>query len=155
MAQIIWGERAARAGRLTIGCAAVIFSADRTAVLLTRRQDNGRWCLPGGHMEAGERADEACAREVREETGLEVRVGKLVGVYANPDRLVVYADGNKYHIVGLCFEAEPVGGALGLSDETTEVGYFTPAQIAALDLMEHHRERIDDAFAQQERAFVR
>ena len=69
MAQIIWGERAARAGRLTIGCAAVIFSDDRTAVLLTRRQDNGRWCLPGGHMEAGERADEACAREVREETG--------------------------------------------------------------------------------------
>ena len=155
MAKIVWGERAARAGRLAIGCAAVIFSSNRRAVLLTRREDNGRWCLPGGHMEAGERADEACAREVLEETGLHVRVGKLVGVYANPNRLVVYADGNQFHIVGLCFEAEPVGGTLGLSDETTEVGYFTPEQIAALDLMEHHRERIADAFSAQERAYVR
>ncbi len=106
-------------------------------------------------MEPCEDAAEACAREVWEETGLRVRVGRLIGVYSSPHRLLVYADGNRCQIVGLCFEAQPVGGVPGLSDETTEVGYFTAAEIAALDLMEPHRERIADAWAAQPASFVR
>jgi ADP-ribose pyrophosphatase YjhB (NUDIX family) len=48
-------------------------------MLLVRRSDNGRWAVPGGYMEPGGAFTEACAREVLEETGLHVRVGKLVG----------------------------------------------------------------------------
>ena len=81
--------------------------------------------MPGGHMEPGESATEACAREVWEETGLKVRIGRLIGVYTNPHRIVEYADGNRYQIVALSFEAEPIGGELGISDETTECGYFS------------------------------
>jgi ADP-ribose pyrophosphatase YjhB (NUDIX family) len=155
MATIIWSERVGKQGQLAIGCTAVIFDAARTRVLLTRRHDNGRWCLPGGHMEAGESAAEACAREVREETGLVVQVGKLIGVYSSPDRLYCYADGHQYQIVGLCFEAALLDGELGLSDETTAAGYFDRTELGALDLVEHHRERIDDAFAAQIAACVR
>ena len=86
---------------------------------------------------------------------LRTRIGKLIGVYSSPHRLLEYADGNRYHIVGLCFEAEPIGGTLGLSDETTEFGYFTLAEIEGLDVMDHHRERIADAFAEEASAFVR
>ncbi|MBZ0275176.1 MAG: NUDIX hydrolase, partial [Anaerolineae bacterium] len=90
-----------------------------------------------------------------EETGLKVSVSHLVGVYSSPDFLVEYADGNRVQIVALHFEAQVTGGMLGLSDETTEVGYFTLPEIAAMDVMEHHRQRITDALAFQSFAFVR
>jgi ADP-ribose pyrophosphatase YjhB (NUDIX family) len=106
-------------------------------------------------MESGESAAEACAREVWEETGLEVAVERLIGVYTNPHYLLEYADGNRFHLISLHFEARSVGGILGLSNETTEAGYFSRTEIAELDLMEHHVERIEDSFAAQAAAFVR
>src|SRR5690349_21801151 len=60
MAKIIQGERIGKLGKLVIGCSALIFDEKREKILLTRRSDNGRWCLPGGHMEAGESVAEAC-----------------------------------------------------------------------------------------------
>ncbi len=148
--RIIQGERVGRLGRVLVGCAAVVFDPDEPArerILLTQRADNGRWCLPGGHLEAGESAAEACLRELREEIGLEGRITRLIGVYSNPDFLLEYPDGNRYHLIGLCFEVAPTGGALRLSDETTAYGYFSQAQITAMDVLETHHQRIADAFA--------
>jgi len=155
MTQLIRGERVAREGRVTLGCSATIFDAERRRILLTRRNDNGLWCLPGGRVEPGESVAEACAREVWEETGLEVRVGRLIGVYSDPHLLVHYADGHRCHIVALNFEAEPIDGTLRLSDETTAYGYFTPEEMESLPLMGHHRLRVADALAAQAAAFVR
>jgi ADP-ribose pyrophosphatase YjhB (NUDIX family) len=98
-------------------------------------------------MEAGESAAEACIREVEEETGLQVRIRRLLGVYSSPHMLLTYADGNQYQIVALSFEAEIEGGTLTLSDETTDAGYFTPVEIEEMDVMEHHRQRIADALS--------
>jgi ADP-ribose pyrophosphatase YjhB (NUDIX family) len=154
MVKIIYGERIGKQGKLSVGCSAVIFDATRQKIVLTRRSDNGRWCLPGGHMEAGESVAEACIREIEEETGLRVQVNRLIGVYSNPHMLSTYADGNCYQIVALCFEAEVQEGELGLSDETTEAGYFTPDEIETIDIMEHHRQRIADALSGQKETFV-
>jgi ADP-ribose pyrophosphatase YjhB (NUDIX family) len=98
---------------------------------------------------------ETCIREVLEETGLEVRIIRLLGVYSSPHRMVEYADGNRYQIVALNFEAEPIGGSLTLSAETTAYGYFTPDDIARLDVMETHVERLTDVFSGQPPPFVR
>jgi ADP-ribose pyrophosphatase YjhB (NUDIX family) len=155
MAELLYGERIGRQAKLSVASIAAIFDESHQAILLTRRSDNNRWCLPGGHMEAGESVEETCVREVREETGLRIKVVRLIGVYSNPHRVIRYADGNRYQIVALCFEAEVVGGELAVSDETTEFGYFTREQIAELDVMEHHIERIEDAFAGRAAAFVR
>ncbi|MEW6286213.1 MAG: NUDIX domain-containing protein [Chloroflexota bacterium] len=154
MTQILYGERIARQGKLRIGCSAAIFDSQRR-ILLTKRTDNGQWCLPGGGMEAGESAAEACEREVWEETGLSVRVKRLVGVYSHPDQLAVYPDGNKAHIVVLHFEAEVIGGELGLSNETTDFGYFTLEEVEKLDMLGRHKERILDTLADRKEAFVR
>jgi ADP-ribose pyrophosphatase YjhB (NUDIX family) len=155
MAKIVTGERIGKQARLTVGCSAIIFADNREKILLTRRTDNGRWCLPGGAMEPGESLIEACAREVEEETGLIVKVGRLVGVYSTPHRIIEYADGNRKQLVAHSFEAEIIGGELTLSDETTEYGYFTMDEIHNLDLMEHHQERIADALADQIIPFVK
>ena len=55
-------------------------------------------------------------------------------MYTSPDFITEYADGNKFQIVGFSFEAQVTGGELGLSDETTDYGYFTPDQIESMDL---------------------
>jgi len=155
VAKLFHGERIGETGQILVGCSAVIFDPTGQEVLLTRRADNGRWCLPGGRMEPGESAAEACAREVWEETGLQVKIERLIGIYTSPHRIVTYPDGNRWQLVALNFEATVVDGALQLSDETTDFGYFSLNAMEQIDLMEHHQERIDDAFAAQDRAFVR
>lgn len=106
-------------------------------------------------MEAGESPAEACAREVVEETGLVVNVGRLIGVYASPHRITEYADGNKYQSVVMCFEASAVGGELCTSDETTAFGYYDQAEMKQLDLLDSSQERVDDAYAAETRTLLR
>ena len=151
--EVVYGPRLGREGKLRIGCSAVIFDEGRGKVLLTRRSDNGLWCLPGGGMDPGESAAEACIREVWEETGLRARVVRLVGIYSNPDQLVVYPDGNKVQIVAMSFEAEVIDGELGLSNETTEAGFFTLEQVQAMTLIGQHKQRVEDAFLNRTEAF--
>ena len=155
MAKIMTGHRVGQNGTIRVGCSAVIFHKDREKILLTRREDNNQWCLPGGGMEPGENASETCIREVEEETGLQVRIKRLIGVYTTPDELIVYRDGNKIQLVALCFEAEIVGGELRLSSETTEYGYFSYQEIQGLDLLSNHARRIEDAYSEKITTFIR
>ncbi len=155
MATMKFGERVGREGVLRLGASGLIFDKAREQVLLTRREDNGRWCLPGGGMDAGESAAEACVRELLEETGLEVRVTKLIGIYTTPDILMEYPDGNRIQPVAFSFEAEITGGELGLSDETTEVGWYTTQEMESMDILEHHIVRIRDGMENRPEAFVK
>ena len=154
MAKIITGHRVGQGGTIRVGCSAVIFDRQREKVLLTRREDNNQWCLPSGGMEPGESATEACIREVEEETGLQVAIKRLIGVYTTPHELIVYRDGNKFQLVALCFEAKIRGGELRLSCETTEYGYFSYQEIQELDLLLNHRQRIKDAYSGEMTTFV-
>ncbi len=153
--KVIHGKRVAKEGKLRLGCSAVLFGEDRKTVLLTRRADNGQWCLPGGMIDPGESVTEGCEREILEETGLKVRVVRLVGVYSNPDQLTVYPDGNKAHVVVLTFEVERIGGELGLSDETTAAQFFPVNEAVEMDLFHGHAEHLRDAVSRQARAFIR
>ena len=154
MTQVFYGPRLSKQGKIRLGCSAAIFD-EHGRILLTRRADNGQWCLPGGRMESGESAAEACEREVFEETGLNVRVKRLVGVYSHPDQLVVYPDGNKAHIVALHFEAEIIGGELGLSNETTDFGYYTLEELEGLEFLGRHKERILDTLEKHPEALIK
>jgi len=154
MTKILYGDRISKQGKIRLGCSAAILD-NQGRILLTKRTDNGQWCLPGGAMESGESAAEACEREAFEETGLSVRAKRLVGVYSHPDQLIVYPDGEKIHVVALHFTAEVIGGELGLSNETTDFGYFTLEEVEGLDLLGRHKERILDTLADQKEAFVK
>ncbi|MBC8281276.1 MAG: NUDIX domain-containing protein [Chloroflexi bacterium] len=155
MLEIIEGDRVGKRAILSMICSGMVFDAEREKILITRRDDNGLWCLPGGRMEPGESVAEACAREVLEETGLEVEVGKLTGVYSTPNRVVAYNDGNSYQPVVMNFEATIIGGGLTTSDETTACGFYSLAEMADMDVMESSLERIKDAVLGSDQAFVR
>jgi 8-oxo-dGTP pyrophosphatase MutT (NUDIX family) len=131
-----YGDRIGAGARLRAGAAAAVMDGDR--LLLTKRTDNGEWCLPGGAIDPGERPAEAAERETLEETGLVVRVTGLVGVYSNPDVVVVYPDGNRVQVLGVVFRAEAVSGEAGCSAEVSESGWFTAEEAAGLTVIAGH-----------------
>ena len=111
-----------------------------------QRSDNGAWGLPGGYVEAGESVAAAAAREVLEETGVRIELGRLVGVYSDPERQVIaYPDGRRVQAVNLCFEARPVGQSEPTTpEETLATGYFAPAALPE-PFVPIHAIRIRDA----------
>lgn len=155
MAKITYGHRLGKHGRLRLGCCVAIFDSERAKILLMRREDNGLWCLPSGGMEPGESAEETAIREVAEETGLEVQVTNLIGVYSSPHELVTYADGNAFQIVSLLFGAIEAGGDLTISEESTDLQFVVEGDLHELPIMANHLVRIADAFAFRQAAFIR
>jgi 8-oxo-dGTP pyrophosphatase MutT (NUDIX family) len=127
----------------------------RGRLLLQQRSDGGQWGLPGGSVEIGESVRDALVREVREETGLAVAVGRLIGVYSAPDLQVVrYPDGNVWHYVSLCFECAVRGGTLTTCDETLALAWVPPGRLPPT-LLPNHRIRIRDARARRRATFIR
>lgn len=146
--QIIYGERIAKNSQLRLSCTAAIYDRTRQKMLLVRRRDNAAWCLPGGALEAGESVAECCIREVREETGLEVEIASMLGVYSSPNFIIEYSNGRQVQIVAMLFEAQVLddGAGLAADSEMSEVAYFTQTEASNLPLLDTHRERIQDAY---------
>jgi ADP-ribose pyrophosphatase YjhB (NUDIX family) len=142
---------------LRLSVSAVVWrDAGRAELLLMRRSDNGHWGLPGGYVEPGESVTEATAREVFEETGVKVQLGRLIGVYSDPQRQVLeYPDGNRIQAVNLCFEAVAVGqGEPTTPEETLETGYFSTGGLPE-PFVPIHGVRVDDALATEGSVAVR
>jgi len=112
-------------------------------ILLVHKTDNNLWALPGGGVDPGESVSMAVVREVKEETGIDVVVDDLVGVYTNPQHVMAYDDGEVRQQFSLCFRAHPVGGQLATSVETKEVVYVPPDRLDELNIHPSMRLRID------------
>ena len=120
----------------TVGVETAVVDGDR--ILLTQREDFEIWCLPGGAIEPGESAAQTAVREAREETGVEVELTGLVGIYSRPR----WNQGGDHDIL---FAATPVGGALDpQASEVIDLDYFG-ADALPNPLLEWHRQRIFDA----------
>lgn len=125
-------------------------------ILLMKRSDNAHWGLPGGYVEPGESVLAAACREVREETGYEIELGRLVGVYSDPKRQVIeYAGRHRVQAVNLCFEA--VAGAQGepsTPEETLDLGFFDAGALPR-PFVPIHEIRVEDAQRGDLRAQIR
>ncbi|MFF8768886.1 NUDIX hydrolase [Kitasatospora sp. NPDC015120] len=92
------------------------------------------WALPGGGHDIGESVANTVVREVREETGIDVEVDSVVGLYTDPAHVIAYDDGEVRQQFSICFRALPVGGALRTSSESKEVRWVDPADLGDLDI---------------------
>ena len=101
-----------------VGGEAAIFD-EEGRILLMKRADDGTWCLPCGFVDPGESPDETAVREVREETGLDVRVLDLVSVYHCSPNATTSPHGH----VAVCYLCERKGGDLELSHEGDALDY--------------------------------
>lgn len=104
-------------------------------VLLVRQRESGRWSTPGGAIEPGESPALAAAREALEETGLEVAITGLREVLGGPRYKTVYANGDRFSYVAIVYDAVVTGGkAKPDGDEVSELGWFSIAEVDALEL---------------------
>lgn len=132
-------------GRVPGAAAAVRDAAGR--LLLTRRVDNGMWVLPGGKLELGETIAQAAVREVLEETGVEVEVMGIAGIYTDPGHVIAY-DGPVLQEFSVLLTARAVGGvARADGTETSMVRWVDPDELPGLQLHPVMRARIADALA--------
>ncbi|WP_315120178.1 NUDIX domain-containing protein [uncultured Clostridium sp.] len=137
------------------GVAIIIFDKDRR-VLLQKRADVGLWGIPSGHVEPGESVMEAAIREVKEETGLNINITRLIGVYSDPKSQVFkYPDGHVTHFVTTYFEGEVIDGQLSCSSpETLKLEYFNTDNLPS-NILPMHPQWLNDALCEQETPFVR
>ena len=142
---------APRANKI-VAAASAIVERDKQ-IILQRRKDSGLWSLPGGVMEIGERIADTCVREVLEETGLKVRIVRLLGVYSDPNHVIAYSDGEIRQQFSLCFVCYAEAGSIQLSSESTRVQWFAlsslPSDIPATQMI-----RIND-YLTAEGPFIR
>jgi len=129
-----------------IGVGSIIIEGDR--VVLVKRAHppiQGQWSIPGGVLEVGELVREAAIREAREETGLIVEPGELLGVF---DRVLRDAEKRvQYHYVLIDFLCRRSGGEFLAASDAAEVRWFTREQLPALNLAEDTLEVIRKGFA--------
>ncbi|MED4354854.1 NUDIX domain-containing protein [Schinkia azotoformans] len=144
-----------RIDELKAGVAVIILN-EENQVLLQKRADVGLWGIPSGHVEIGETVSETAIREVKEETNLDIKIKKLIGVYSDPNSQVfVYPSGKAVHFITTCFLAEITGGELRCnSDESLEIKFFE-IQNLPHDLLKMHPRWLKDALANSEMAFIR
>ncbi|MFE7560067.1 NUDIX domain-containing protein [Kitasatospora sp. NPDC057500] len=119
-----------------------VVTNDAGRLLLIHKTDNNLWALPGGGHDIGESVADTVVREVREETGIDVEVDSVVGLYTDPAHVIAYDDGEVRQQFSICFKARPVGGALRTSSESREVRWVDPADLDDLDIHPSMRLRI-------------
>jgi 8-oxo-dGTP diphosphatase len=121
----------------------VAITCDKDSIILIKRKNEpykNFWALPGGFVEYGETVESAALREVKEETQLEVKLNRILGVYSDPRR------DPRGHMVTICFIASILRGRLKADTDATEARCFVREEIYNLNLAFDHKNILEDFF---------
>ncbi|QGK71196.1 NUDIX domain-containing protein [Allosaccharopolyspora coralli] len=133
---------APRANSLAVAVA--VFIQDESGrLLMIERTDNGYWAIPGGAQDVGETTREAAIREVREETGIDVAINEVIGIYSDPHHVIAYDDGEVRQEFSILLRGRPTGGELRTSYESRRVHWVPPPEIESLTIHPSMRLRVE------------
>ena len=120
--------------KIILNCAGALIIRDGK-ILFQRRTDNGQWGLIGGLLEMNETCEQAALREIREETGLEVKLTGFLGIYHNHN--MVWSNGDAAHVICAMFTASIVSGEPRIDAESYELRFFEKNEIPELFAEDH------------------
>ncbi len=133
---------------LILNYAGCIIFDEQDRLLLQKRADCNQWGFLGGMVEFGESVEETAIREVKEESGLDVDIISLYGVYSK--YFAEFTNGDKAQPIVHLFKAKIIGGELiDKNDETAELQYFDLNEIPPL-FCKQHQDALDDIIAGRE-----
>ncbi|MFJ9368900.1 NUDIX domain-containing protein [Nocardia sp. NPDC101769] len=132
---------APKANSLVPGGSALVVDSDGQ-VLMQRRGDSGNWSLPGGIMEIGETLEQCVIRETKEETGLDIEITGLLGIYTDPEHIIEYADGEIRQEFAITYYGKVVGGQIEVSSESTSVRFLSLNELETLPVHDTVRLRL-------------
>ncbi|MFJ5989612.1 NUDIX hydrolase [Lentzea sp. NPDC092896] len=119
-------------------------------ILMIRRTDNDKYSIPGGQQDVGETLAQTAVREVKEETGIDVDVVELIGLYSNPNHVIAYNNGEVRQEFSICFRAKPTSRKTSTSIESKEVAWVDQERLDNLDIHPSIRLRISHALAERD-----
>lgn len=120
-------------------------------VLLIRRTDNGNWSMPGGAHDPGESLSRTAVRETWEETGVDIRLTGLVGIFTDPTHVIHYTSNDEVRQeFTIVYRGEPIGGQPTPSSESREVEWVPAQRIPSLTMDPSQRKRIEWALIRTE-----
>lgn len=126
-----------------VPAASVVVANDQGEILLIERADNGNWTIPGGAMEFGESLTQTAIREAKEESGYDIEVTGLVGIYTNANRRIEYtSNGEVRQEFSVVYAGRPLSGEATLNDEATRIEWVSPNKIDELQMADPIRQRI-------------
>jgi ADP-ribose pyrophosphatase YjhB (NUDIX family) len=134
---------APRPNSIKPAAAVALFDQDGK-ILLLRRKDNEKWTMPGGTLDFGESLTDCAVREVREETGFNIRITRLIGTYTDPNILIAYSDGEVRQEFTFVYSAEIDSGELAIDGESREATWTDLERALELPLAESQRRRLSD-----------
>ena len=120
--------------KIILNCAGALILQDGK-ILFQRRTDNNRWGLIGGLLEMNETYEQAALREIREETGLEVKLESFLGIFHNHH--MVWSNGDAAHVISAMFTASIVSGEPRIDEESYELRFFGKDELPELFAEDH------------------
>ena len=130
---------------LTPGVCTVVINKDKE-IVLHQRSDNDDWSLPGGQMEIGESISDCLLREVREETGLQPKIVRLIGLYTSPKIIFQFPNGDVYQSFVVVFLCKVRDEKVTLNNESTSFKWVKKGEVNKLKTLPLVKEIISDAF---------
>src|SRR5258708_4851048 len=151
-----YDPKAPKPNSISPAAAVALFDSDGD-ILLLRRKDNDKWTMPGGTLDFGESLTYCGVREVREETGLQIRITGLIGTYTDPHILIAYNDGEVRQEFTFVYAAKIESGELKIDAESKESAWVRLSSTVELPLAESQLPRLKNVMEDQKerRTFLR